>query len=84
MTDHLLSIRQREPSKGGEAGVGSDFLFSRPPVSRRRFLRRGVQSQPLEDEAVVSNPRGKKLAPYERHLKDFEYRRALDAALAVG
>ena len=86
MTDHLLSIRQREPRKEGEADTDAGFLglSSQPLVSRRSFLRRGGQNQPLADEVVVANPRGKKLKPYEKHLKDFEYRRALDAALAVG
>ena len=57
MTDHLLSIRQREPRKEGEADADAGFLglSSQPLVSRRSFLRRGGHSQPLEDEVVVTN-----------------------------
>ena len=37
----------------------------------------------LQDEFVVGVPKKKHLQPYDRYLKNFQYRNALDAALKV-
>ena len=77
MTDQLLSIRQRKSDKK------MDFL-SHAPASRRRYFSRGRREKPTEEEVFISNPKKKKFQPYEKCLRSFEYRKALDAALAVG
>eukprot|EP00808_Paulinella_micropora_P008136 g76888.t1 len=59
-----------------------------PAAGRRRkksknLFTRAIHSKPQEDDIVTSSPKKQKLRPYDVALKQFEYAKALDAALST-
>jgi U3 small nucleolar RNA-associated protein 15 len=54
-----------------------------PRPGTHRYYQRGQSVQPEENDMVVERLRHKSLAEYERFLRKFQYRNALDAALKV-
>jgi U3 small nucleolar RNA-associated protein 15 len=55
-----------------------------PRPGTHRYYQRGQSVQPEENDMVVERLRHKSLAEYERFLRKFQYRNALDAALKTG
>lgn len=54
---------------------------AKPKPGTRRFFERGMHYVPADEDFRVEHERKKRIAPFEQHLKRFEYVAALDHAL---
>jgi len=80
MSDSMLSIRNRSTrSQQEKEEISHRRKMVRPGT--RRFFIRGQHGPAPQDERVVDAVHKKKLQPYERELRKFRYRAALDRAL---
>ena len=80
MTTRLLSIKYRPYKEMGEESEQA----TPPKGGTYRFFVRGKTYRPAPDEYVVTQSKKLRLQPYEKFLKTFKYKYALDAALEVG
>lgn len=77
MTTRLLSIKYRPYKEMGEESEQA----TPPKGGTYRFFVRGKTYRPAPDEYVVTQSKKLRLQPYEKFLKTFKYKYALDAAL---
>lgn len=82
MTSNLLSIRHC-PIKQSTSQSLSFFPFqkSNPRPGSHRYFVRGQKSKPANNEYVVDYGRKTRLKSFDKFLKSFEFKNALDAAL---
>ncbi|XP_077989394.1 U3 small nucleolar RNA-associated protein 15 homolog [Glandiceps talaboti] len=79
MADGLLSIQHRKTeSTQEEKGIKS----STKSKNYRYFLQHKPVYRPVQDDLVVKHDRRERLAKYDKHLKKFEYSKALDTVLS--
>ncbi|KAF8055723.1 utp15 [Scenedesmus sp. PABB004] len=94
MADGMLSVRRHAKPRGaggggaavGAGGGGRAGRRARPPrlnAANFRFFLRGRDAKAAASDVVVAARRRARLAPYDRALRAFRYRDALDAALAT-
>ncbi|XP_064390591.1 U3 small nucleolar RNA-associated protein 15 homolog [Halichondria panicea] len=76
MTTRLLSIKHARP-KSHQSGQPTPALKG----GTYRYFVRGRSYKPTPEEYVVAAPKRKKLQPYDKFLKKFQYKNALDAVL---
>ncbi|KAJ1560783.1 snoRNA-binding rRNA-processing protein [Nowakowskiella sp. JEL0078] len=80
MTTGLLSIRQKTLKTADMIeSVQKDVASIRGKPSE--YFLRGASHKAEEDDVTVKISRTKKLSNYDKHLKKFEYSKALDAVL---
>ena len=88
MSDGMLSIRHRVVKLQEEVKSKS---FAQPyqtkskelPVINRAYLMRGQDSTATSSDYKIERTKRQKLRRYDIHLKKFQYKKALDAALDV-
>ena len=84
MANLTLSVRQRDATKRDKQPRLDDEPHrpklepAPPPGGTFRFFERGKRAAPAEDDHVVLHQRKQRLQPYERALRRFKYREALD------
>ena len=85
MTNRLLSIRYSAQEQCHHTATTTTGLFgmlpSQPLPGTYRYFVRGRSYKPGPEEHLVSLKRKKKLKEYDKCLKRFQYKKALDAAL---
>eukprot|EP00051_Salpingoeca_urceolata_P021508 m.338930 g.338930 ORF g.338930 m.338930 type:complete len:458 (-) comp19811_c0_seq32:10-1383(-) len=89
MTSGALSVRRRTKGLSPAGATQKQQQQQRrrgprkaPRAGTYRFFIRGQSRKPGEDEFLVSVARKKKLQMYDKLLKKFKYREALDSAVA--
>ncbi|KAJ3054425.1 snoRNA-binding rRNA-processing protein [Rhizophlyctis rosea] len=80
MTSGLLSIRQRVVKT--EEIVDSERQKQKLRRGTHKYFVRGSGADPAADDITIESRRRKRLAPYDKYLKSFQYANALDYALA--
>lgn len=94
MADGTLSIRRHSGAKrasfndnggGGSGGGGNRREKYKPRLTAAsyRYFIRGQSSKAAADDLVVAKKKKAALGQYDRLLRKFQYREALDAALAT-
>jgi U3 small nucleolar RNA-associated protein 15 len=79
MSDGTLSIRHRVVDVNEEAAQAKeDPQYN---VTNWRYYIRGRTETPGEDDLTIEKKRAQRLQPYDRYLRKFNYREALNAAL---
>ncbi|KAL6042734.1 U3 small nucleolar RNA-associated protein 15 [Balamuthia mandrillaris] len=79
MADGMLSIRHRQIS------MSSDQIHKRRAKALHggtyRYFMRGKNEKPSKEDFIVEHQAKQKLQEYDKYLRKFQYRDALDAAL---
>ncbi|GFR40760.1 hypothetical protein Agub_g1372, partial [Astrephomene gubernaculifera] len=93
MADSTLSVRKHERPKRAEGGALGGAAGGAPPPKPRwqpkltaanyRYFIRGQNSRAAATDFQVRKQRAAKLQPYDKMLRQFRYREALDAALST-
>jgi U3 small nucleolar RNA-associated protein 15 len=78
MTNGYLSLREREIKTGPE-----QVETTVPNPGTKKFYARGAQHKPEEEDLIVSVKKHAGLKAYDKFLRKFQYKNALDAALEV-
>lgn len=84
MLNSKLVLKNRQVEIKKEDDTEYPFLYPdlhQAPVKKQEFLKRGMSSRISEGDINVNNKKKRKLAKYEKHLKNFEYHLALDSSL---
>ncbi|KAJ3125727.1 snoRNA-binding rRNA-processing protein [Nowakowskiella sp. JEL0407] len=79
MATGLLATRQRPVKLASVAAVSAEVSRSR--LRPAEYFIRGTTHKPDDDDAKVALKKRKKLKPFDKHLKKFEYSKALDSVL---
>ena len=74
-------IRQRKKSGARKEGTAVETGERPPRAGSFRYFMRGANAGPSAGDVLVKRNKKRKLQPYDRHLRKFEYKQALDAAL---
>jgi len=80
MSDGMLSIRHRLVDMEKISNAKKDKHYSK--TSWKYFVR-GRDDKPDDNDFVVETSRKQKLKPYDKFLRKFQYRKALDACLST-
>ncbi|KAK9905478.1 hypothetical protein WJX75_000621 [Coccomyxa subellipsoidea] len=86
MADGQLSVRKHSHNKGPAGGGPAKAKKVWKPTSTAasyRYFVRGTTEKPSKDDIKISQPGMRRLAPYDHMLRHFQYRAALDAAVAT-
>ncbi|KAK9841941.1 hypothetical protein WJX81_000200 [Elliptochloris bilobata] len=90
MADGALSVRRHarpKPAAPGTPGAAPQKRARYGPkltAANYRYIVRGRSEKAAADDVRIAAQRRARLAPYDRDLRQFRYRAALDAALASG
>ncbi|XP_065834126.1 U3 small nucleolar RNA-associated protein 15 homolog [Oscarella lobularis] len=86
MTGGYLSLKKRKTGAGNDEEEQREAIagFSSSYSGSFRYFARGKKEEPGEGDQVVEKIKRKSLREYERFLKKFRYRDALDASLRTG
>jgi U3 small nucleolar RNA-associated protein 15 len=80
--DGTISLSKREVSVQQATTEKKEAQILR--AGSHRYFTRGQSVQACEGDFTVESSRKQRLQPYDRFLKRFQYRAALDAALETG
>jgi U3 small nucleolar RNA-associated protein 15 len=80
MSDGMLSIRHRVVDMEKLASTKKKRTHS---MNSWKYFVRGRDDGPSDSDFVVETSRKQKLKPYNKYLRKFQYRKALDAALEL-
>ncbi|BDA47532.1 U3 small nucleolar RNA-associated protein 15 homolog [Coccomyxa sp. Obi] len=85
MENGQLSVRKHSHNKGpvGGAPKPKKVWQQRLTAATYRYFERGTTEKPSKDDVKISQPGMRRLAPYDHMLRHFQYRAALDAAVAT-
>ena len=79
MTNGLISVRQRSTVIDQQQEQEDAIMRA----NTKRFFERGTSIKPAADSFKVEKTKPKSLKDYDRFLRKFQYKNALDAALSV-
>lgn len=74
-------VRQRKKSASKKDAKATEALSKPPRAGSFRYFMRGSSVGPQAGDVMVKRNKKRKLQAYDRHLRKFNYKQALDAAL---